>query len=426
MAASRRTAVVFALAGGALAAVAAAGPAGCFFPDYTFDRNPSGGGGTGPGPSSSHGSGGGTSTSSSSRGASSSTGTGGAGGTGGMGGMAGTGGMGGATSSSSSSSSTGGGGPVCANGGGKCVADVPNGWTGYFALYDGAPGADPGCPANYPSNMTAPYLGQGDFSANPATCSCTCGAPTGEKCNYPSEVDVLDAPCATAMCGSQLPLPANWNGSCTGMEYAGGNTCNDNSPTCMGTSPCSISITSPPATVDESGGSCAPDPVHVTKPMVTFGTLGRGCGDPQPIQGTCNAGQTCVPAPPAPYVAGVCIMQTGDVQCPPVFTQKHVFYEGFDDTRNCSGACACPDPPTGATCSATITVYSDLTIGACNTQVISFQAGACVSLTGNPNVAGRKGTKTAPTGGSCTADASAVMPSGTATPNQPTTFCCVP
>ena len=119
-------------------------------------------------------------------------------------------------------------------------------------------------------------------------------------------------------------------------------------------------------------------------------------------------------------------MQMGDVMCPPIFTKKHVFYDNFMDDRDCSGQCACPNPPTGATCTASVTLFSDLQIGVCSTMVATIDSGSCNNINGNPNVAGRKGTKTPPTGGSCAGDASGTMLTGSADPIGPTTFCCIP
>ena len=397
MRATPRIAALLAVAGVAIAAAAV--PAGCFFPNYTFDKNGNGGGGTGPGTGPSMTNSGGTSPS---------TGT-----------QNGGGGM--------TSSSSGVGGVPCGTDG-RCIADVPTGWNGYFALYDG-PNNDPGCPSDFPSTTTMPFLGQGDFSdGGDATCKCTCKAPTGEVCSYPTEIDVQPGTCANSVCGYILAVPTNWNGTCAGMDYVPKDMCTNDS-TCMGTSKCSGSIHIPPATVDESAGSCQPNAVKVVKVDASFGSLGRGCGDPKPIAGSCNGGQACMPVPPAPFLGGLCVMQTGDVMCPPIFSKKHVFYDSLNDDRDCSGQCACPGKPSGATCSATITLYQDLTIGTCSTQVpgTPVTTGTCADLNVDVNVAGRTATPlTPPTGGTCAGDNSATMVTGSADPVGPTTFCCVP
>ena len=80
------------------------------------------------------------------------------------------------------------------------MAAVPDGWDGYFALYDGSPGADPGCTILFPGS-TAEFLGNDDLQNDgPASCSsCGCGSPAGQTCKLPDLV-VLDAQCGQQAC----------------------------------------------------------------------------------------------------------------------------------------------------------------------------------------------------------------------------------
>jgi hypothetical protein len=301
------------------------------------------------------------------------------------------------------------------------VTNAPAGWDGPYALYDGAPAQDPGCPAEYPGTSHS-FLGNGGLSAPPANCSvCTCANPQGQKCTMPNYVTVTDATCTgTATCGANLPLPANWDGSCTGNTYSGGNTCGPNAdPQCqIGTGPCSVSVRALAPYV--TGGSCAASPVIPDIPSLSWQRLGHGCGDAVSKTG-CNPGQTCLPKTSTPFK--LCAFKSGDNACPAgAYNEKHLLYEGVNDTRACD-PCNC-DPPAGGTCSATIRLYSDLQVGICNNQVVSFQAGTCVNLAGNPNVAGRRATISAVSGGTC--QATGGSPTGTAVPANPTTFCCIP
>ncbi len=390
-------------------------PAGCIFPDYTFNEpEPSGSGG-----------------------ASTTTGT----------TMTSSSGGGGTTANTGGSSSTGMMNPEnCTNGidddnDGKtdcedpkcvdyqCVADVPTGWEGFYSLYDGV-GPDPGCPSTFPTATLPPY--QADLTVPPATCSCTCGVATGQTCAALDTIKLLtrDAACAAnAKCtGPSLAVPMGWDGSCYGPNYypGGRTTCGPGTDSMCSTetgNPCNVSVTS--SALAATGGSCMPSQVQVMKPDLVWARFGRACGtDPMANGKGCNIGQTCVPKPQLPYVTGLCIYKQGDNACPAgAFKQKHLFYEGASDTRDCTNDCSC-SPPSGGTCPTTIAIYSD-TGGVCNTKVAEFQAGSCADVAGNPNLAGRTASAPgAPTGATCAP--SGGQPTGTATPDLPVTFCCAP
>lgn len=347
-------------------------------------------------------------------------GAGGQGGTagGGQGGMAGAGGQGGAgvvEDCLNGADDDGDGAVDCldaeCNAGFSCVDAAPAGWTGFVALFQGMPAAEPACPAAFPS--VSPYKGN-DMPSAPFTCgACSCGAPTGQTCDLPDLLQVMNAPCGQmATSVAPLPVPANWTGTCYGPSgWPAGQTCNG--------SPCNSSVMAPKATV--TGGSCPASGGAPNLMPVTWSVLGKACGD-APMGGGCGAG-VCQPKAAAPFEPGLCIYKASDNACPAgAFSQKHVFYEGADDTRAC-GACSC-NTPQGSACDATISVYTDAGNNQCNTVGATFQAGGCGNLSGNPAVKGRKATISAPMGGSCTPGVA--IPSGTVTPTNATTFCCTP
>lgn len=312
----------------------------------------------------------------------------------------------------------------------SCVSAVPDTWTGHFVLFDGPPGMDPDCPSSFPGTTNA-FLGNGSLDAPPADCSpCTCGGPTGQTCNTPTEFTIRDAALNMA-CGEAVPGSINCvgsldfgpaDGSCfLDFILPAANTCGPNpGMMCdMGTSPCNVSASAVATTV--TGGLCAPAGGVATVPSPTWMNLGRGCGDPVAAGQGCNGTQVCLPKPEAPYESGVCISKEGDNACPPgAFTQKHLFFQEFTDTRACE-ACSCGSPA-GSTCTATVQLYSD---NLCGNLTASFPAGGCANLAGNPAVRGRRLSVTQPpTGGGCAADGG--DPTGETTPTTPTTFCCVP
>jgi hypothetical protein len=263
-----------------------------------------------------------------------------------------------------------------------------------------------------------------------ADCSSyTCSAPTGGTCGaLPTVLHVSDAMCGgSENCYADLNLGGS--GACFDDSYLPGGvtTCGMQQPMAMmcntGTKPCNVSLSTAP--IDASGGTCAMCSGTPTLPPAKFQKLGHGCGDPTPVMpNSCNPGQTCLPNPGSSY-AGVCIMQTGDVDCPlGKFGNKHLFYGDKMEGRSCTD-CQCQGA-TGQTCDATITVYAGNT-GTCSGAVVAtFTAGQCDdnATIMNRQIGDRKITNVSgtPSGGMCPHTGG--DPMGTVTPTMPTTFCC--
>jgi len=319
----------------------------------------------------------------------------------------------------------------------------PSGFTGYFALFDGKASDFNQCDTAFPTSM---YTGNNQIMVSPAQCNCNCGAPSGEKCEIngpvdtsmpsppilPGAIDAIitqDAPCnGNSVCAGPLLEVPTWTGTCDGPNYFPGatNTCQPTgSQDCtQGSAACNQSITANALVV--TGGTCTPNSQAPTIPPVAWGTLGAACGGATPGTGCTDTNDTCMPVPQGVYHSGICIMATGDVPCSGQFSDKHLFYGGSMDSRDCT-TCGCA-PSTGGSCSATITVYGNTGGSVCNATVIatlkpSTTTGDCKNLTGNPSVGSKKATFSAVTPGTC---ASSSMPMGTATATTPTTFCCIP
>jgi hypothetical protein len=322
--------------------------------------------------------------------------------------------------------------PNCTAAGYACVAAIPVGWTGYYTVFEGKPANDPGCPMGVPNSA---YVGNKDLVAPPATCStCTCNAPTGQQCTWPAVGPggengpiVGDAACnGSTFCSFEFTVPSNWNGSCVNDTYlqGGQTTCGSMANmTCSANTgaACNVSVTMPSPTV--IGGTCTASMQNPTLPPITWNTVAEACNGAPAVPTGCNAGLTCLQKPATPYVPGICISQTGDKMCPAgVFSQKHLYFQNVTDSRACSG-CGCGGAG-GATCSASVQLYSDLQLGVCNTLIGTVASGSCTNIAGNPNVAGKKATITGPTGGTC--PPSGGQASGTAVGASPTTFCCIP
>ncbi|WP_437916425.1 hypothetical protein WME73_17550 [Sorangium sp. So ce302] len=308
-----------------------------------------------------------------------------------------------------------------------CTAAVPEGWSGYFALFDGEPAMDPGCPTEFAAGP--PFVGNRSLSAPPASCTCSCGPAEGQACD---PVDGITITVADAPCGSEphclFPLATpGWAAQvCRGPDgvFSDRLTCGPSSNAeCSATTgaPCAVSVSVSPLAA--SGGECAPSAVQVQRPDPRWTRLGRACAAAEPLGRGCNLGQVCAPKPAAPFEGGLCIARDGDAACPPgPYTERRVFFTDIEDSRGCDDDCAC-GAPSGGTCPTTVALYSDVQLHTCATQVTELPAGSCVDLEDNPSVVGRKVTSLgAPTGGACRP--SGGTPSGEARGASPRTFCC--
>ena len=322
------------------------------------------------------------------------------------------------TSTSSRSSSSGSGGMAC-----NCVAAAPSGWSGPFSLYDGPAAGAPECGGGFPTQM---YKGHNKLTADPAMCSCSCDPAVGQTCTESTNpINLGDTPCGVPVtCAGQYVEPSNWNGSCDAKyNWLGGN--NGCGAGCAGTppSPCHQQITANALQI-VGGGACTPNIKPPSLPSTVWGEFAEACAPATPATGCPSANESCQPVPAAPFHAGLCIMQKGQVTCPEgVFSEHHVFYEGVMDTRSCT-TCTC-GPASGATCSGTVQVYVGAACSGAPVATLhpTSSKSECVNLAGNPAAAALAvAFDLVP--GSC--PASGGQPKGAATPTSPTTFCCIP
>ena len=246
-------------------------------------------------------------------------------------------------------------------------------------------------------------------------------------------IDIVDTPCGTSpFCGAKMQVPNGWTGACYGPNGQSGGqmTCGANSgANCStGTAACNQSVRMDPLVV--TGGACTPSQQTPDVQPVSWAKAGEACDGATPTGKVCNAGLQCLPKPKAPHEAGVCVRKDGDNTCPPgQFTQKHVFYTGATDTRDCTD-CECGNP-SGGSCTATVKMFKTPTVNSCTiagdlvaTINATSQAAACADIAGNPLVASRQATFSAVSGGTCAK--SGGQPTGTAVPSGATTFCCIP
>jgi hypothetical protein len=297
--------------------------------------------------------------------------------------------------------------PACASGQ-TCVDLAPSGWTGYVQLLIGAgdAGTDAGvaCAAPYAAPLATGISNPVGAPANCSSCgTCLAGDAGPIECS----VGIATANLGCTANGPTTPATAN---ACTPVSGANG------------------SATVP--SVSSATGTCTPAaaPAPPSAPPAVACALPGDAGAPEADAApgaTCNGNQACaLPAVgPAGSPQGICIYQSGVLDCPPGhFSDKHVVGSTISDSRGCSCGCVNPSCPTDGY----ITGY---TSGSCSgNAAITFDAGAPCKIFGNANNSTAfiyhpshgtfKGTCT-------TADAG---PAGTVAidPSGATTYCCIP
>lgn len=300
---------------------------------------------------------------------------------------------------------------------GACEPPPADDWSSPLLLWIGSPGAEPPCPPEAPHRD---YDGHADPGGAPAACpACACSPPTG-TCGPPATLTANAAPCPGVGLGvASIPFVSPAEDTC--VEGAP-------LPSSCGAGPCTRSVTVPALSLDETGCAPATEPLPSPQPrdpwwpaVITWQTAARACVLQAP--GACSTpGTVCAPAVPAGFSA--CIRTDGDASCPGSFPTKHTFFDGADDTRDCS-PCAC-GAPVGSLCTGRVSLYEDTT---CATQLeaisVASSGSACVDVQppGAPLASARLSMLAYEPG---TCPATGGEPTGSLTPTGPTTFCCRP
>lgn len=283
-------------------------------------------------------------------------------------------------------------------------------WADPTLLWIGPEEQAPECPRG-PSTVS--YEGHTDLVALPVCEACTCEPPTG-SCALPSTLTASTAVCDTPGALTSFNAPTPWDGSCDSTTQI--------------PSGAAHSLKIDPMTMTENGCALGP-PVAAKVVSLHWDTFARGCDvafPPSPIERS-----ICFPGDLLPPGFALCIVRVGEHACPAdpenLFTERHVFYQGVQDDRQCS-ACSC-GAPTGSTCTATISIYkgNDLTcIPPTFAQIpVSSEGPACLNIQLPGQALGSKSAgPTTYLPGTCPpmgGDAS-----GSAIPTEPDTFCCRP
>lgn len=299
--------------------------------------------------------------------------------------------------------------PGCTAVGFQC-ATLPADWTGPVALYIGDPNAAPNCAGDYPTIGASLHQ---TLSALPATCNACnpCGAPTGTTCASP-EINFFEA----GNCGGNgltfYNLPS------TGCFTA------DMSP---GSGASIVPVSANATGFLGQGGACSASGGGVqTLPQATWSDLARACAFQTGgwLALGCGTTDLCLPPAGREFGAGTCIFKTGDNPCPgTTFTTRHVLYSDFTDTRGCD-PCGC-DVVTGVVCHGKVDIMDNPANCSNPTATITdFSGNQCVTVSNSQVKLINWTIDTGyPQGGSCASIGGG--PSGSATPINPTTFCCI-
>lgn len=293
---------------------------------------------------------------------------------------------------------------------GVCT-ETPLYWDGPTLLWSGPAGQAPECPTG-PTGIA--WEGHDDLMA-PSECeACTCAPPTG-SCTLPSMLTASTQACnIQGGASASFDAPVPWDGQCdTAIQV----------PTGVATS-----LTIAPLTVMESG--CMPGPSMAAKIVSAYwATDVRACHGPAFVP-CLDTESACIPNED-PLDFRVCITTRGEYTCPPtpgsVYTERHIFYNGIKDDRQCS-TCTC-GPPMGSACTADISIYQGAG-GTCGGSIveqlsISSVSSKCVDIQPPGQALGGKSAgPTTYSPGAC--EPMGGSPSGIATTGESFTFCCRP
>ena len=244
---------------------------------------------------------------------------------------------------------TGDAGEMCV---GECVPFPTASWAGPALVWMGAEADAPHCPAVAPNES---FTGYG-YPDVPITCSdCICGPPSG-WCDLKTTLTAAAASCAddgSGVAHTSFDPPASWGGTCNDENaIPAGKLC--------GGVPCVQSVTIAPLTVKQTGCLPIASPPVDPPPLTVFA---RGClNDLNSPRCTAHKGLCVTPAPGPEFKQCVSLLYANpdEVKCSPDYPNRSFFYE--EPTPKCL-PCAC-EPPTGSTCTGSISLFQDSTCGA--------------------------------------------------------------
>jgi hypothetical protein len=277
----------------------------------------------------------------------------------------------------------------------SCDGSAPTGWTGPSVVYVGSD--PPNCGGDYAKQTLSGGTAVDAAAAACSSCSCTS-----------SKDSTTNAACATL-----VNILSTTDPSC------GGTQCTDSvTEACKTiTSSCFGSATSGHISMQLPANLASCEPVAAQNPTVADATWKkevRACSVATKLHiGGCAEGEVC--APKTPFSGDICVSKTGDVDCPnAVYSAKHVYYKGMNDTRSCS--------PCGCDHDCSYAWRTEAAGASCSAAFALGESDKCVAVSpssGQINV----GVQISGTG-ACAATGGA--PTGDAVATGPVTVCCQP
>jgi hypothetical protein len=252
------------------------------------------------------------------------------------------------------------------------------------------------CPPNAPEVF---YNGFADLNAPSACGACSCGpAP----CQLPVGGFANDGLGCQGPNSYPYQTP-NWDGSCVTLSLP----------------PFSLARS---YSIDPTSlGACLPS-AQPEPPPPEWAKQVLACRFPMPLP--CSpADHICLEQGPTPgFSLCIAASEKGDRACPAEYPIKHVGYEKLSDTRLCS-PCEC-GPPKGGNCTAWVSRFEskDCTGPEDGTLIVETPFDCLTSLEGTLAFQSTSAKWITNEPGHC--DPSGGVPSGEATPTEPTTFCC--
>ena len=265
------------------------------------------------------------------------------------------------------------GSTVECGGSNRCVAAIPDPWLGPVArqVVD-ADGPLPDCGGAFmDTEPLTPYSG---LQAEPYTCDCdcvdndlACGGTARVRISHEA-LFVGQSPCDPGNGGPGGLLTVTLTAGVT-QSYAEDEIEWDNGD--HGVTVDMVDI--------EPAGACDAMPTEVPSPA-TWTNRALICGG-QTAEGACGEDEVCVPDPALPYIGGVCIYRTGEFDCPDGYPDQEVYYNDFDDDRDCS-ECTC-DTVAGSCGAATVDLVGwNISGGTTNPEILDAPNAFCQAVDG--------------------------------------------